>query len=379
MESTTSSSSLSDQHHIINQEDAEFERRLNVELSIIDPDDLDAQSALTMSPENSDSGSGSGSGGSGSETEVYNLDNRIEYRAITYKELEAKIKRESIDDEMINEIDILKVYVKNQKNIYTDSKNIINMRLYMIGIPSICISIAASTLTPFIKQTNWGIILVTSMNAILTVFIILLLVLKLETSYVKYDVVASKYTNIQEELDEFSSKIAFIGSRHEREKMIFSQMKRLDLKIAEIKDENRIVLPYYIRYLYPKISTINIFSSIHSVELHRKNLINLLKGVINETRYINAKWNYEMKNGKRNPDYTINGFYRVKEKNRIATLTDMKSHLKTEIAKYKNTCSFIDDVFQQEINTKKQRQIWWFYNLLFGSGIDVNDKILKFD
>ena len=157
-------------------------------------------------------------------------------------------------------------------------------------------------------------------------------------------------------------------------------MKKTDQKIAEIKDESSIILlPHYLRYLYPKISSINIFSSIHSVELHRKNLINLLKGVINETRYINAKWDYELENGNRNPEYTINGFYRVKEKNRLQTLADMKTNLKADIAKYKNTCSFIDGVFQQEINTKKQRQLWWLYNLFFGSGIDVNDKILKFD
>lgn len=374
MESTTSSSSSSHRPHILNHEDAEFERRLDVELSIINPDDLDAQSALTMSPENSDSGSGSGS-----DIEIYNRDHMIEYRSITYRELEAKIKRQYIDDEMINEIDVLKVYVKNQKNIYTEATHIMNTRLYYIAIPSTCISICVSAITSFVSQTHWGVILITSLNAALTVFIILMVVLKLETKSVKYDIVASKYFKLQEELDDFSSKLAFVGNKHDREKMIFSQMKKLDNKITEIKDENRIALPYYIQYLYPKISSINIFSSIHSVELHRKNLINLLKGVINETRYINAKWDYETECGRRNKDYMINGFYRTKEKNRLQTLADMKASLKIDISKYKNTCSFIDGVFQQEINTKKQRQLWWFYNLLFGISVDVNDKVLKFD
>lgn len=374
MESTTSSSSSSQRPHILNHEDAEFERRLDAELSIINPDDFEAQSALTMSPENSDSGSGSGS-----DIEIYNRDHMIEYRAITYRELEAKIKRQYIDDEMINEIDILKVYVKNQKNIYTEATNIMNTRICCIAIPSTCISICVSALTSFVSKTHWGVILITSLNAAVTVFIILMVFLKLETKSVKYDMVASKYFKLQEELDEFSSKLVFVGNKHDREKMIFSQMKKLDNKITEIKDENRIELPSYIKYLYPKISSINIFSSIHSLELHRKNLINLLKGVINETRYINAKWDYETECGSRNKDFMINGFYRTKEKNRLQTLADMKSTLKIDISKYKNTCSFIDGVFQQEINTKKQRQLWWFYNILFGISVDVNDKVLKFD
>jgi len=63
MESSSSSSSSShDVHILVNQEDDEYERRLNDELISVD-----AQSAITMSPENSDRGSGSGS-----DSEPYN-------------------------------------------------------------------------------------------------------------------------------------------------------------------------------------------------------------------------------------------------------------------------------------------------------------------
>ncbi len=369
MESTTSSSS-NDVHIIINPEDEEFEHRLDKELLL---GDMDAHSAITMSPENSDIGSCSDSG-SGNDSE-----NVIQYKAITFKEVEAKIKREYNDDDMVNEIDILSVYVKNQKNIYTEAKNINNMRLYVLSFPSICISITTSTIAPFIGQTAWGIIIITVLNAVLAVFITLIVILKLETTSIHYEMVASKYGSLQDILDTFSSKIAFISSKHEKDKLIFAKMKKIDCKITEIKEETQVELPNYIRYLYPKISSINIFSSIYSVEMYRKNLINLLKGVINETRFINAKWDSEIAFKKHDPEYMINGFCRVKEQKRLNTLADTKEQLKRDIAKYKNTYSFIDDVFQQEIQDKKNKEKWWLFNLWFDSGIDVNEKILKYD
>ena len=378
MESTSSSSSSEIYNNIVSTEDAEFDNRLNVELSVVQMDDFDGHSAITMSPDNSDIGSGSDSG---SGSDVYCPDNRVYYKAITCKEIEAKLNREYTNgEELVNEIDILSVYVKFQKRIFIDAKNMMNLRLYSLGVPSICISIAASALTPFTSKTAHSII-TTYLNAILTVFIILIIGLRLEASSTKYEFIASKYSKLQDDMDDFYSKIAFIGSRHEKEKMIFTQMKKTDHKIAEIKDESSIILlPHYLRYLYPKISSINIFSSIHSVELHRKNLIKLLKGVINEMRYINAKWDAEDENKKKDPKFNISGFYRVKEQTRLTTLKTMKGQLKTDLTKYKNTYSFIDGVFQQEINTKMSRQIWWLYNILcFGFTIEVNDKVLKFD
>ena len=368
MESSSSSSSSSSHnvHILVNPEDEEFERRLDDEL--LSGDD---QSAITMSPENSDSGSGSGS-----DSEPYNQDDRVEYRAITYKEVEAKIKRENATDEMVNEMDILTVYIKNQKNIYTDAKNIMNARLCILGYPSICISITASVISTFIKESLW---IISILNAIITILITLIFVLKLETVAANYAIVATRYIRLQEDLDAFTSKLAFVGSKHEKEKQIFSKMKKLESKIAEIKEDAPLELPHYIRYLYPKISKINIFSSMYSVELHRKNLINSLKSVINETRCIRAKWEAENTYKKHDPEYTISGFYRVKETNRINTLADKKDNLKGEIAKYKNTYSFIDGVFQQEINDKKNKEIWWLYNICFCTNLDIGDKVLKYD
>lgn len=368
---SSSSSSLSHKVHIIiNPEDEEFERRLDEEM--LSGDD---QSAITMSPENSDSGSGSGS-----DSEPYNQDERVEYRAITYKEVEAKIKRENntyeMVNEMVNELDILTVYVKNQKTIYTDAKNIMNIRLCVLGYPSICISITASAISPFIQQSLW---IVSILNAVLAVLITLILVLKLETAAANYAIVASRYIRLQEDLDAFISKLAFVESKHEKEKQIFSKMKKLESKIAEIKEDTTLELPHYIRYLYPKISKINIFSSIYSVEIHRKNLINSLKSVINETRCIRAKWETELAYKKRDPEYTISGFYRVKETNRLKTLNENKDYFKREIAKYKNTYSFIDGVFQQEINDKKNKELWWLYNVCFCTNLDISDKVLKYD
>jgi hypothetical protein len=371
---TTSSSVSSDSVKIIiSPEDTDFDLQLFDNNSI---NNFETQSAITMSNENSDSyGSDSGSGSGSGSISDNDRDPGIRYKTITSKELEGRLKRDYSGDEMKNEIDIISIYVKNQKNIYTEAKTIMKTRLYVLSIPSACISITSSVLLPFAGNTIWGIILLTSMSTVLSIFLILLIVLKLETYAVKYEIVANKYTKIHEELEGFTYKLASTHSRHEKDRMIYSQMKRMDRKITELKEDNRTILPYYIRYVYPKISAINIFSSIHSVELHRKNLINSLKSVINEDRYINAKWETEKERKLRDPEYKISGFDRMKESKRLKTLENMKVEIKKDLAKYKNTCSFIDGVFQQEINTKNKRQLMW----LFDGNIDLNEKILKFD
>jgi hypothetical protein len=161
-------------------------------------------------------------------------------------------------------------------------------------------------------------------------------------------------------------------------------MKKIDKKIADIKDETKTLLPHYIRYLYPKISSINIFSSIYSIEIYRKHLVQLLKNIVNETRYIYAKWDSEIEMKKQNSDYMINGFNRAKEKNRLKSLAETKDQVKGEIIKYKNTYSFIDDVFQQEIKNKKNKERMCEYLFSWmrediNIALDINEKIIKYD
>ena len=82
---------------------------------------------------------------------------------------------------------------------------------------------------------------------------------------------------------------------------------------------------------------------------------------------------------KKDTEYNINGFYRLKETNRLKTLSEQKEQLKREIVKYKNTYSFIDDIFQQEINDKKNKELWWLYNICFCNETEIINKVLKYD
>jgi hypothetical protein len=152
---TTSSSVSSDSVKIIiSPEDTDFDLQLIDNNSI---NNFETQSAITMSNENSDSyGSDSGSG-SGSISDN-DRDPGIRYKTITSKELEGRLKRDYSGDEMKNEIDIISIYVKNQKNIYTEAKTIMKTRLYVLTIPSACISITSSVLLPFAGNTIWGLV-----------------------------------------------------------------------------------------------------------------------------------------------------------------------------------------------------------------------------
>jgi hypothetical protein len=311
------------------QEDKAFEERLNVELNKIVQ--YESNSPLSMSASNTDD----------DDEDDNNLSitvRRPRFKKISVKDVEDTMNRYYNTDKSIGEMDTLVAHIKCQKILYVEAKNHTQFCLNILMIPSVLIATLITVLAPFVTTISHGSYIITAMNATTTLLITLINHLKLETYAKNYELIAIRYDKLHSSLELFSTKMLFSTDNMKLKEVL----KNVEEKLTEIKEQNDMLLPENVKRKYPIISNINIFSTIHAIEMHRKNLMMQLTSVKNEIRYIYAKWNTESKKC-------------LKEETRLNFLIETKDKMKKELMKHFNAFSYINEIFELELEQKSCR------------------------
>jgi hypothetical protein len=311
------------------QEDKAFEDRLNVELSKIVK--YESNSPLSMSASNTDDDDEDDNNSSITIR-------RPRFKKISIKDVEDAMNRYYNTDKSIGEMDTLVAHIKCQKILYIEAKNHTQFCLNILMIPSVLIATLITVLAPFVTTISHGSYIITAMNATTTLLITLINHLKLETYAKNYELIAIRYAKLHSSLELFSTKMLFSTDNMKLKEVL----KNVEEKLTEIKEQNDMLLPENVKRKYPIISNINIFSTIHAIEMHRKNLMMQLTSVKNEIRYIYAKWNTESKKC-------------LKEETRLNFLIETKDKMKKELMKHFNAFSYINEIFELELEQKSCR------------------------
>lgn len=223
-------------------------------------------------------------------------------------------------------LDIIAVYLKGQKVLYTEAKTYCEMNLYMLMLPTIAISALCTLLSTELKGTAYGATVVASMAAVNSFLLTLVTYLKLDAKAEAHKTSAYCFEKLQARCEFTSGKVLFltntptspdaqaggglqpttspINSFNRRDlpqqqqqpqasnDQLFSPkevLREIESKIMEIKDTNSFILPEAIRYNFPVLTSTNIFTEVKRLQNKEIILINELKVIINKQQEIDHK------------------------------------------------------------------------------------------
>jgi len=234
--------------------------------------------------------------------------------------------------------------------------------------PAIIISAVITILSPFVECKSWNVGIISGLNAIVTLFISLMNLLKYESSTEMYSLLASLFDNIETSIELTGRKLTIMQHQdNDATSVVLSKFNEVETKISDYKLTNAVLIPEEIKRLFPIISHINIFSFIKKTDLHRKMLIEKLRDIKNEIYFILYKWEKEEKYAQKHSNAPLSPAVRAntqreRERDRLTYLYMLKDNTKNEIIEFQNTYSVMDTIFNREISwAENHRNKWWGY------------------
>ena len=120
----------------------------------------------------------------------------------------------------------------------------------------------------------------------------------------QYKMISNKYAKLHVNVETFLAKFVYMS---DKQVVFYNKTREIENRLYNFKeDDDSIKIPYSIRKIVPVISTIDIFQSIHNVEIEQNTLILRYKTVQSEIE-------------------------RIEDNNRIKQLTEKKKKIKDQI------------------------------------------------
>ena len=234
--------------------------------------------------------------------------------------------------------DIIGMYLKGQKILYTEAKTLCEQRLNSLMLPTICITAICTVISVVLKEYDFSSTIVSSLNGLNFFFLSLINYLKLDAKAEAHRVSAYKFDKLQSKMEFSSGKILFIAAEARSLPTIITDIEK---DVREIKETNQFILPESIRFTYPRLYNINVFAEVKKIQTEETGLINNLKDVLNEHVQLNMKIH---SSSNATPA----------ERGRLLILDVQKKLLTMQIITIKNKYLQIDSQFEEEM--KEQRE-----------------------
>jgi hypothetical protein len=184
---------------------------------------------------------------------------------------------------MSTSMDIIAVYIKAQKILYTEAKVYCEQQLNMLMLPAICISALCTLLSLALQGIIAGPYVISALTAINSFILALISYLKLDAKAEAHKTSAYHYSKLLTICEFQSGKIMFFKRDDSPEYFValYNEMLQLitniEKKIEEIQDTNKFILPQYIRYNFRTLHEQNLFSKVKNLQLEELKLLNELK------------------------------------------------------------------------------------------------------
>lgn len=230
--------------------------------------------------------------------------------------------------------DIIAMYLKGQKILYTEAKTLCEQRLHYLMLPTICITAVCAVISVVLKEYEFSSTIVSSLNGLNFFFLTLINYLKLDAKAEAHRVAAYKFDKIQSRLEFSSGKILFLRGESKDLPKILAETEK---DVREIKETNQFILPESIRYSFPRLVNMNIFAEVKKIQSQETKLINDLKEIMNEHIQLTIKLSSQT---------NIADEDSTKKKE----LEENKKRLTDRIIMIRDKYIEIDDMFEQELD-----------------------------
>lgn len=178
-------------------------------------------------------------------------------------------------------LDILCMYIKGQKTLYTEAKTYCEQQLNFLMLPAIFISSTSSVLSFVFNSNYFGAILISSLTALNAFILAVISYLKLDAKAQAHKTSAYKYEKLESLCQFNSGKNLFFEDVNE----ILGLISSVEKDVNEIKEINQYILPEYIRYKYSILYSTNIFSIVKKIQSNENKRKTELQNNINKMFY----------------------------------------------------------------------------------------------
>ena len=178
-------------------------------------------------------------------------------------------------------LDIIAIYLKGQKILYIESKTLCEQRLHTLMLPAIFISAACTVLSISLTSISYGATIVSGLTAVNSFLLAVINFLKLDAKAEAHKTSSYRFDKLQTQCEFYSGKLLFSENKKSIDTME-SFVETIEKQVEDIKDTNQFIIPEGIRYRYPNLYSINIFSEVKRLRNEEKVLRNLLFSLFNE-------------------------------------------------------------------------------------------------
>lgn len=202
-------------------------------------------------------------------------------RIYKYAEVETQFEDTYLDESVNSSavLDLITVYLKGQKILYTEAKTLCELRLNYLMLPAIFITALCSILSLILKDYGFGSTIVSVLNGGNAFILALVSYLKLDARAESHRTSAYKFDKIQAATVFSSGRVLFAAlSKTE----VIDIIDKVEKDVAEIKESNQFVLPELIRVSFPHIYGTNVFAEVKSIMNYETMNIDRLRNILND-------------------------------------------------------------------------------------------------
>jgi hypothetical protein len=275
------------------------------------------------------------------ESETTDVLDTLPQAAFGFRQVDEMLKEAYNYKESNNSMicDIIAMYLKGQKILYTEAKTLCEQRLNYLMLPTICITAICTVISLVLKDYPFGSTIVSSLNGLNFFFLTLINYLKLDAKAEAHRVAAYKFDKTQSRLEFSSGKILFISGESKELPKIIAEAEK---DVREIKETNQFILPESIRYNYPILNNLNVFAEVKKIQVLETELINSLKDTLNE----HVKLNLKIHSSQTPVD---------EDSKKLAELDQRKKDITDKIINIKSKYLDIDDKFEDEMKEQRDK------------------------